>query len=413
MQLTERHRITRNNKMFKLCDDICFASKNIYNRSLYLIKQDWINNKSYSVLNNLNEIMKHEDCFKAIPCNVAQQTIRMVQKTYKSYFKLIKAKLEGRLTDNQIVKEPKYLNKTKGRYVAQYTTRVISKKHFQKRGVIKLSQIDIEVKTKIKNYEDIAVVRVVPYNDEYYVEVIYNIPDTPQLKSNRKYGAIDLGVNNLAALTFSEKGEIPIIINGRPLKSINQYYNKKLAELRSNLEKRNGKKTSHKIRKLTNKRNNKVNDYLHKASKKIVNLLAEKDVRMLIIGKNDGWKQEVNMKKENNQNFVGIPHSRFINMLTYKCEQKGIKVVMVEESYTSKGSFLDLDEIPTYKKGDETKYQFSGYRKNRGLYSIKGEKRVINADVNGSYNIMRKAIPTAFAKGIEGVVVHPRIININ
>lgn len=411
MQLTERHRIKRNNVMFKDCDNICFASKNIYNRALYLIKQDWINNHSYNVLNNLNEIMKHEDCFKAIPCNVAQQTIRMVQKTYKSYFKLIQAKKQGKLPSELIVKEPKYLNKTKGRYVAQYTTRVISKKHFQKRGVVKLSQIDIEVKTKIKNYEDIAVVRVVPYNDEYYVEVIYNIPDTPQLKSNRKYAAIDLGVNNLATVTFSEKGEIPIIINGRPLKSINQYYNKKLAKLKSNLEIRNGKKTSHKIRKLTNKRNNKVNDYLHKASKKIVNLLAEKNVRMLIIGKNDRWKQEVNMKKENNQHFVQIPHSRFVSMLTYKCEQKGIKVVMVEESYTSKASFLDLDELPKYGDGNIPK--FSGYRESRGIYKRHGKKERINADVNGSYNIMRKAITTAFAKGIEGVVVHPRIININ
>ena len=412
MQLTERHMVKRNNPMFKDCEAICFASKNIYNRSLYLIKQDWTNNQSYNVLNNLNEVMKNEDCFKAIPCNVAQQTVRMVQKVYKSYFALIKAKQSGKLTENQIVKEPKYLNKTKGRFVAQYTTRVISKKHFNKRHVVKLSQIDIEVHTKIQRYEDIACVRVVPRNDIYYIEVIYNIPDIEQLKSNRTYSAIDLGVNNLATMTFSEKGEIPIIINGRPLKAINQYYNKKLAKLKSKLTIK-GKHTSKAVRKLTNKRNNKVNDYLHKASRKIVNLLSEKDVRMLIIGKNDGWKQEVNMNDTNNQNFVDIPHSRFVDMLKYKCEQKGIRVVLTEESYTSKASFLDLDEIPNYNKDNEEKYKFSGYRKERGLYKSKKQKCCINADVNGSYNIMRKVVSTVFSKGIEGVVVHPTVINVN
>ena len=397
--------------MFKHCEDICFASKNIYNRSLYLIKQDWNDNASYEVLNNLNEVMKHEDCFKAIPCNVAQQTVRMVQKVYKSYFKLIKAKQAGRLPEEQKVKEPKYLPKTKGRYVAQYTTRVISKKHFQKRGVIKLSQIDIEVKTKIQRYEDIAVVRVVPTNDEYYIEVVYNVEDTPQLKSNRTYAAIDLGVDNLATVTFSERGKRPIIINGRPLKGMNHYYNEKLSKLKSALELRNGKKSSRKIRKLTSKRNNKINDYMHKASRRIADILSKYDVRMLIIGKNDGWKQNVNLGKKNNQNFVLIPHSRFVDMLTYKCEQKGIRVVLVEESYTSKASFLDLDPIPKY--GEEGEFEFSGYRETSRLYKRKGVKGRISADVNGSYNIMRKAVPTVFEKGIQGVVVRPLVETIS
>ena len=411
MQLTERHRVDRNNTMFKQCEDICFATKNIYNRSLYLIKQDWENNQSYDVLNNLNEVMKTEECFKAIPCNVAQQTIRMVQKVYKSFFKLLKAKKEGKLPEGQEVNEPSYLNKKKGRYVAQYTTRVISKKHFQKRGVVKLSQIDIEVKTKIKDFKDIAVVRVVPKNDEYWVEVVYNVEDVPQLKSNRTYAAIDLGVNNLATVTFSKNGKQPLIINGKPLKSMNQYYNKKLARLKSELDTRNGKKSSRRTRKLASKRNRKVNDYLHKASKMIVNELVKDDVRMLIIGKNDGWKQDVNIGTQNNQNFTGIPHSRFVGMLTYKCEQKGIRVVLTEESYTSKASFLDLDPLP---KCDDTDIpEFSGYRECRGLYKRKGISERINADVNGSYNIMRKAIPTAFAKGIEGVVVRPLVLNVN
>ena len=132
---------------------------------------------------------------------------------------------------------------------------------------------------------------------------------------------------------------------------------------------------------------------------------------MLIIGKNDGWKQDANIGTQNNQNFTGIPHSRFVGMLTYKCEQKGIRVVLTEESYTSKASFLDLDPLP--KKDDTDIPEFSGYRESRGLYKRKGIVERINADVNGSYNIMRKAIPTAFAKGIEGVVVRPLVLNVN
>ena len=411
MQLTERHRVKRNSNMFNECETICFASKNIYNRSLYLIKQDWTNNHSYNALNNLNEVMKTEECFQAIPCNVAQQTVRMVQKAYKSFFRLVKAKQNGKLPEGTNVNEPHYLNKTKGRYIAQYTPRVISKKHFQKRGVVQLSQINIEVKTKILHYEDIAVVRVVPQNDEYYIEIVYNVPDVPQLKSNRTYAAIDLGVNNLATMTFSQKGKQPLIINGKPLKSINQYYNKKLAKLKFTLETRNKRKSSHATRKLSVKRNNKVNDYMHKASRLIVNVLTKADIRTLIIGKNDGWKQGSDIGGQNNQNFVSIPHSRFVDMLSYKCEQKGIKVMLVEESYTSKASFLDLDPLPVYGK-DETP-TFSGYRESRGLYKRKGVKERINADVNGSYNILRKAIPTLFNKGTEGVVVRPCILNVS
>ena len=411
MQLTERHRVKRNNDMFKACDAICFASKNIYNRSLYLIKQDWEQRQSYDVLNNLNEVMKKEACFQAIPCNVAQQTVRMVQKVYKGFFRLIKAKQEGKLPKEQEVNEPSYLNNTKGRYVAQYTPRVISKKHFKKRGVVKLSQIDIEVKTKIKRYEDIALVRIVPKDGEYYVEVVYNVEDAPKMDSNETYSAIDLGVNNLAAVTFSQKGKRPFLVNGKPLKSINQFYNKKLAKLRSNLEVRHRKKSSHAIRKLAAKRNRKVNDFLHKASRRIVDLLVKEDARTLIIGKNDGWKQETELGKRNNQKFVSIPHSRFIGMLSYKCEQKGIRVMLVEESYTSKASFLDLDPLPKHGEGEA--HTFSGYRESRGLYKRKGVKERVNADVNGSYNIMRKAVPTLFSNGIEGVVVRPLLLNVS
>lgn len=332
------------------------------------------------------------------PPKVAQQTLRNVSSIWKSYFALIKSKQQ----DN--VGEPKFLNKTKGRFVATFTNQAISKKVYNKSHKIKLSQCNIEFYTKIDSFDKIACVRIVPCLDSYTIEVVYNIDDVKQLKSNRSYFYIDLGINNLATVTCNKHKYKPFVINGKPLKSINQYYNKKLAYYKSKLA-QNNKKTSHRLRKLVNKRNNKITDYLHKASSLIVKKMCEEDVRCLIVGKNDNWKQEVNIGKANNQNFVNIPHSRFVDMLSYKCEKVGISVKTVEESYTSKCSFLDNESIEKHEK-------YVGKRIKRGLFKS-SNGQLINADVNGSYNIMRKAVPNVFkANGIEGVVVHPLIITI-
>ena len=175
------------------------------------------------------------------------------------------------------------------------------------------------------------------------------------------------------------------IINGKPVKSINQYYNKKKSQLQSQLKNR---KTSNRIQKLTLKRNNKIKDYFHKATSYIVNQLASDSINTVIIGHNKDWKQDINIGKQNNQSFTSIPHSMFINMLKYKCRLKGITVICIEESYTSKASFLDNDYIPNI---DAKNVTFSGNRIKRGLYrSSKGE--LLNADVNGALNIIRKGL---------------------
>ncbi len=205
------------------------------------------------------------------------------------------------------------------------------------------------------------------------------------------------------------------MVNGRPLKSLNQFYNKIKAFLQSQLPDK--QPTSRRIKKLTAKRNNRVDSYLHQASRWIIDYLDYRGIGKLIIGKNPLWKQEINNGKRNNQSFVFIPHARFVEMLIYKGIMKGIKVITTEESYTSKASFLSLDYIPTYERergsefksisnravGDDSahKIKFSGYRETRGIYKITGENTRINADVNGSYNIMRKVIPTVFDGGIE------------
>ncbi len=196
------------------------------------------------------------------------------------------------------------------------------------------------------------------------------------------------------------------------MKSINQYYNKRRAELQKE-HSRTG--STRRMERLTIKRNRRIEQYMHTASKRVIDILVKEGIKTLVIGKNDGWKQEANMGKQNNQNFVQIAHAKLIAMLTYKAELVGIKVKLTEESYTSKASFLDLDELPVYDETRKEKPKFSGKRMKRGLYRA-SDRRLINADVNGSYNIIRKVSPNAF--GTEGVedgkarfshalVVHP------
>lgn len=322
--------------------------------------------------------MQKEECYRQLPSKVSQQTLRMVKGEMLSFFEHLKVAKQG-----ERVNKPRFLHKEKGRYVARFSIQSVSKKVFDKVHKVKLSGCNLEVFTKIPNYSDIACVRIVPQNERYVFEIVYNIEDTPRQKNNRTYMSIDLGVNNLATMVSNKEGFQPIIVNGKPLKSTNQYYNKKKAYLQSKLPK--NKRTSRKITKLNHKRNDKVNDYLHKASKKVVDTLKSNGIHTLIIGKNDGWKQEVNVGRANNQNFVSIPHSRFISMIAYKCERAGIEVRLQEESYTSKCSFLDNEEIC---KHDE----YKGKRVKRGLFKT-SDNTLINADVNGAYNILRKAVP--------------------
>ncbi len=410
MQLVEQHIILSNSPFYKECDELCFKTKNLYNSCLYTIRQAYIKDK-VSLIYELYNIMKTTGQYKDLTAKVASTVLLMVQKNFKSFFK---ANAEYYKNPNKFKgcpRLPKYLDKETGRFVASYTNQAISKKVFDKVHKVKLSQTNIEFKTGVKEFKDINCVRIIPHNGYYTIEVIYTILDTDKLKNNDCYLAIDLGVNNLATLTSNVKEVQPIIINGKPLKSINQYYNKKLANYQSILEKINKKKTSNRINKLSLKRKNKIDNYLHKASKTIVQHCLDNNINTLVIGKTDNWKQDINIGKRNNQSFVNIPHSRFIEMLNYKCEIEGINVILQEESYTSKASFLNLDFIPTYGKNDKS--GFSGYRYRRGLYKIRGKKVFINADVNGSYNILRKAIPNAFANGIEGFGVNPMVFTMN
>lgn len=370
MILTERHIIKKTNSLYKELDMLCFLSKNLYNSALYTVRQFYFENKKYiNWININNQFIKSKQIdYYALPCKVSQQTLKMVDQNMKSFFNALKAK-------NSKPRLPKYLDKTKGRFVVTYTNQAISKTELKK-GYIVLSKTNIRIKTKI---HDIQQVRIVPQNNVIVVEVLYKADCKSNISDVRKYCGVDFGLDNLMSCGFSNIR--PMLINGKPLKSINWHYNKKKAELQSLLK---NKYTSNRITNLTMKRNNKINNYLHKSSRLFINYLVSNDITDVVIGYNKEWKQGINIGRVNNQNFVNIPYYKLLNMLTYKCELLGITVHITEESYTSKCSFLDNEEICKHE-------DYKGKRIKRGLYKS-SDGRLINADINGVLNILKKVI---------------------
>ena len=407
MQLVEQHVIKRADPRFAVIDAAAFKSKNLYNAALYEIRQAFIHHGTYLNYEEMDKRMQSHEAYKALPAKVSQQILKLLDKNWTSFkegleaYKVDPSKFTGR------PRLPKYKHKVEGRNILVYTIQAISRKGLKK-GLVQPSMLPIEVKTK---HKDIDQVRIVPRKGYYIVEVVYEKAAKQAPVNPAFYAGIDLGIDNLATVTSNKPAFQAVVVNGRPVKSINQFYNKRKAELQKQLGKTGSTK---RMERMTNKRNRRIDHYLHTASKRIIDLLVKEEIGTLCIGKNDGWKQEVEMGKRGNQNFVQIPHARFISMLTYKAELVGITVKLTEESYTSKASFLDRDPLPTYSPKRTEKPTFSGKRVERGLYQA-SNGRYINADVNGAANIIRKVAPDAFgSEGVEDgkrvatlLVVHP------
>lgn len=391
MQLVEQHAIHRTDPRFAVIDEAAFKPKNLYNAALYLVRQTFIFQHRYLHYESVYKHMQSHEAYKALPAKVAQQVLMLLDKNWTSYFEACKAYQEDPSKFRGHPKLPKYKDKVKGRNILIYTEQAISRKGL-KRGLIHPSLLPIRVKTK---QQQVKQVRVVPRNGFYVVEVVYERKEQQTEVNPNLYAGIDIGVNNLAAITSNKPGFVPLLVNGRPLKSVNQYYNKRKAQLQKKLGTTDA---THRMQRLTNKRNRRIHHYLHTQSKRIIDTLVNEGIGTLVIGKNPDWKQEVNMGTRNNQNFVQIPHARFIDMLSYKAQLVGIRVIITEESYTSKCSFLDNEPIGKHDT-------YVGKRVKRGLFRT-ATGLFVNADVNGAYNIIRKVAPKAF-KGVEGFVVHP------
>jgi putative transposase len=264
--------------------------------------------------------------------------------------------------------------------------RILFNKHFQ-----------LELKTRVDNLVE---VKIIPQSSCYKLTIIYQKNEKELVVSENKL-SIDLGINNLCAITNNFK-DIPIIINGKGIKSINQYYNKKRTKLQSNLN-RNHNKKSRKLETLTHKRNNKIKHILHHISKKIVKYAVLNNVSEIAIGYNQLWKQNINLGNKTNQNFTNIPYLTLINQLKYKSKLMGINILLNEESYTSKTPALDREEPIKHDK-------YLGKRIKRGLFqSLNGQ--IINADVNGSIQIGYKVFGNSFRESNIGCVTQPIKVN--
>lgn len=392
MRLVEQHRIDRHDPRFAAIDAAAFASKNLYNAALYLTRQAFIHQRQILSYENLAREMKTTEAYRALPAKVAQWVLKQVALAWTSYFAACAAWQADPSHFLGHPKLPKYLDK-RGRNLLTYTDQAISRAP-RNQGFVVPSGLAIRVGT---HQTAIDQVRIVPHASHYTVEVIYERAVMPADVDPARVAAIDLGVNNLAAVTTNQPGVVPFLVQGQPLKALNQWYNKRRARLQAKLP--SGVFTSHQLDILTDKRSRQITSYLHVVSRRIVEWLVGQRIGTLVIGKNDGWKQQVELGRRTNQNFVFIPHARFIAMLRYKAELVGIRIIVCEESYTSKCSFLDLEPV-----GKREVY--AGKRIKRGLFRA-SDGRCLNADVNGAYNILRKVVPNAFGNGIGGVVVHP------
>ena len=370
IQLTQQIPISNKSNKFAQLDELCFLSKNLYNVALYHIRQYYKETGKYLSYNKLAKTLSDSNNvdYRAMPyAQSAQQVLRQVDNQYKAFYASIKSKkMKGKK-----VRLPKYKDKENGRNIFVYTNQCVKFSN----GVVSLKtkQGTLSFKTVA---DKIQQVRLVPKANHIVVEIIYN-KECEAKKDNSRYASIDLGLNNLCTLTSNATKSI--IVDGKRLKSINHHYNRTKAKLQSKLSK--NKHTSKRISRLTLRRNRKIKDYMHKVSRKIVEYMEANSLNTLFVGKNVGWKDSINLGRINNQNFVSIPYNMLIQMLEYKCKLAGINFVIVNESYTSKCSFLDREKICKHDS-------YTGRRVKRGLF-ISSSGIMINADVNGSLNIMR------------------------
>lgn len=392
IQRVERHIV--NSKEF---DEVCFLSKNLYNYCNFILRQAL--SQKFDNIPEFRDLVKDEKFiseyglskrltklnqvdYRSLPAQTSQQVIKLLYKNWKSFWKSVKDYKNNPKKYNSRPKPPKYKKKD-GKNVVILTNQQVKLKD----GFIEFpKKLELTpLKTKVNN---LVQVRVIPQSSCYIVEVVYKKEREYHRLNKDLYLGIDLGLNNLATC-IDNSGNRPFIINGKIIKSINQYYNKKKAKLMSFI---GGKGTSNKINKLTLKRNCKIEDQLHKTSRFIINYCLKNEIKTIVVGLNKQWKSEINIGKKNNQNFVSIPHSRLILMIKYKAEEVGIEVKGTEESYTSKCDSLALEEI----KKQEV---YSGRRVKRGLFKSSIGK-VINADVNGALNILRKVVDESVSKQI-------------
>ena len=407
MQLVERHLIKPGHELYKTLDDITFKAKNLYNHGLYLYRQSYFEHKKNPdkpVLSwvGIDKSLRAQgnDDVRALPAKVANAVLKNLGDAVSSYWKLVRLKREGGLGRKPGL--PRYLHKTNGRYPVSFNYQTFGSKRGSNRELVLCPKgLCLRIPTKVDNPKQ---VRIVPKHGNFIIEVIYEVEECA-LKRTSKYAGIDLGVDNFATVTFSTRNS-PLIIKGLELKSINQGYNRLISKAQSLLP--GAQKTSNSIHRLWSRRSWTLQTRIHQITAFLTALFDEMQIETVFIGKNKNWKQRLPFGKTVKQRFAYLPYETFIEQLYYKCRLRGISVVVQEESYTSKASFLDNDDIPVY--GEIENPKFSGRRIKRGLYQS-GNGQLINADVNGSYNILRKGLMNNHLSfNVDNPSIHPLVV---
>ena len=393
MYLTVKQQIKHLSKEdYKSIKELCHIAKNLTNEAIYNVRQYYFTEDKFLKYEKNYTLLKSSPNYKKLNSNMAQQILKQVDGSLKSFFVLIKLAKQGKYSFKDC-KLPRYLPKD------GYTTLVIGfvrlngnklilpfSNNFKKtHKVVEITIPPVLLDKKVKE------IRILPKANARYFEIQY-IYETECIQRNlntQNALALDLGVNNLVT-AVSSTGK-SFIVDGRKLKSINQWFNKENARLQSIKDKQHfGKKPTSRQKAIARDCNNKVNDYMNKAARMIIDYCINNDIGTLIAGYNVTFQRNSHIGKQNNQNFVNIPYGRLRDKLAYMCELNGITYVEQEESYTSKASFWDKDNIPVYNNDNPKEYEFSGNRVHRGLYETANGK-TFNADINGALNIMRKS----------------------
>jgi len=392
MYLTLKQQVKHlSKKEFRNLKYLSHIAKNLTNEAIYNIRQYYFNKKKYLSYNENYKMLKNSENYKKLNSNMAQQILKEVDGSFKSFFGLLKLAKNGQYNFKDI-KLPKYFAKD------GFTTLVIGFVRLKDDMLIvpysnSFKKTHQEVKIKLPPVlkgKKIKEIRIIPKQHSRYFEIqyTYEVEEVQRELNKENVLGIDSGIDNLCTCVTNTGSSF--IIDGRKLKSINQYYNKINAKLQSIKDKQKTSRTTLRQKRIARKRNNRIEDYLSKSARIIVNYCLNNDIGKLVLGYNEDFQRNSNIGSINNQNFVNIPYGKLRDKLIYLCRLYGIEFKLQEESYTSKASFFDGDEIPIYDKENQKEYIFSGKRIKRGLYQTSTGK-LINADCNGALNILRKS----------------------
>ena len=400
---------------YRVLRELCGISKNLYNIGLYNVRQHYFDEKSFLTYESNYHIAKHNENYKLLQAGVSQQILKVVDRNFKSFFSLIKKAKQGEYRF-QDVKIPKYLAKD-GLFPLILSTNAIRVKDgyffiplsnaYKKKSGLKEIKIKFPPQLVGKTLKE---VRIIPKakGKRFDIHYVYEQPFETVLLDKEKAMSIDIGLNNLATCVTSDG--LSYLYDGKPLKSINHYYNKQKAKYQS-ISMKQGMKYTNRLANMDTKRNNRVKDYMRKVARSIIELCKEQQIGILVIGYNKDFKRGMNLGRKTNQQFTQIPFGLLREYLYNLCEHYGIDYVEQEESYTSKASFFDNDMLPMWT-GEKQNVSFSGKRVKRGLYQT-AKGMLINADINGALNILRKSnlIDTSILQGI-GCLAHPQRVRI-